>query len=505
MYEDLNKTYKTFLLWKPSIQGELQSQNYEGLERQLKNFLGGEFDAEEWEEIYWSGILEGIPSIKGDIDEQTWRQYVLPAIGRAVIGAASTEALIITYASLEKQLKNFHDIIINSIQGSTPEQKTDWLKSNRPEILNFYKKNIIGLRVNLEEKTLLADEGYEKFRNLPKYLKMALLSPKTSEEIAKIAEKNHISQEKLTQVSNIVGLVILGHVRVEELAKKIEEKTHIDHRVAATLSKEIANEIIKPLRSNPEAFLPHDSTEKTDSPRQGTRDPSAGLLTPAFKKQERPAAEPTPAPVDSQEIIEPTSPQPPQPTIEPQTPPAPPTPSATSVPAFKRPNAPEENTPAVETPSEPLIQPQMPTDEPTPFILHEEEEIEPLASGRQAPLSRPHFFKSTAGESTKEKAVSARLEIGEEPQVEESPKVGRTEKEEARVVNYTNPELKVDPFKRPTEKTPDVPAQDKPTEPTPQARQTSSNETQEKVQEPTAEEPKEISPDNIVNLKDLPQ
>jgi len=345
----------------------------------------------------------------------------------------------------------------------------------------------------------------ERFDRLPESLRHAITSEQTAEFIWEVGQANHLNEEKIRKLAGLVGYVILGFLNPKGLAKEIQDDLGINNQVAQHISDEVEHKVLATVSGDIHNLY---NAPAQNIPNPVSEEPAGSLLAPAFKERRYPDIESAPIPVDSQEIIEPTSPQPPQPTIEPQTPPAPPTPSATSVPAFKRPNAPEEDTPAVETPSEPLIQPQMPTDEPTPFILHEEEEIEPLASGRQAPLSRPHFFKSTAGESTKEKAVSARLEIGEEPQVEESPKVGRTEKEEARVVNYTNPELKVDPFKRPTEKTPDVPAQDKPTEPTPQARQTSSSEThetQEKTQEPTAEEPKEISPDNIVNLKDLPQ
>ena len=116
---------------------------------------------------------------------------------------------------------------------------------------------------------------------------------------------------------------------------------------------------------------------------------------------------------------------------------------------------------------------------PAPFIIHEETEIQPTASRGIAPLDRPQFFKSTAEEKPYVAPATARLEIGEEvvspPQ---SQQVGHTKREEPRVVNYTAPVVQADPFERPV--------QDK-----------------KPAEEKQAHE--DVSPDNVINLKDLPK
>lgn len=256
-------------LWEPSVGGALDARDYNNLENSLKGFLEG-LGVEEWGKIYWGGILEGIPSIKGSVGEQTWEQEVLPVIGRAIIGAASTEALVITYASLEKQFKNFHEIIINSIQGKSYEQKTEWLKINRPEILNFYKKNIIGLRINLEEKTLLTENRYEEFRNLPKRSKLALLSPKTSKDLVKITEKNHISEEGFSHISALVGMVILREISANNLIENIQEKVGIDKRIAKTISDEINAKVLTPIFSDLKTQQPIPHTNQYTPEQQQT-------------------------------------------------------------------------------------------------------------------------------------------------------------------------------------------------------------------------------------------
>ncbi len=96
-----------------------------------------------------------------------------------------------------------------------------------------------------------------------------------------------------------------------------------------------------------------------------------------------------------------------------------------------------------------------------------------------SPLDRPQFFKSTAEEKREERASTARLEIGEET-VKKEEQIGRTKQEAPRVVNYTGPVTQIDPFTRPSggkvSKSP-------------------------KVNVPSHN----VSPENIVNLKDLPK
>lgn len=115
-----------------------------------------------------------------------------------------------------------------------------------------------------------------------------------------------------------------------------------------------------------------------------------------------------------------------------------------------------------------------------PFLIHEESEIQPLASRGMAPLDRPQFFKSTAKEKPKEEPSKARLEIGAEEEVLQGPRVGKTKKETVRRVDYAAPPIQADPFKKPEE---------------------NPNAPEKKGEKP----PHEVSPENIVNLKDLPK
>lgn len=121
-----------------------------------------------------------------------------------------------------------------------------------------------------------------------------------------------------------------------------------------------------------------------------------------------------------------------------------------------------------------------------PFILHEERGGVERARPRDETLVRPSFYEETSdqepGTRGIERVRAARLEIGgvgEEKTKE--PQMGKTEEPPIRVVHYSGPQTPVDPF----------------------SPQQMAKGEEQKVgpQQP----PKDIHPENIVDLKDLPR
>jgi len=335
------------------------------------------------------------------------------------------------------------------------------------------------------------EQAAERYYKLPDNLKRAIISEKSTNIIWEVGEENHLNEQTIRKLAGLVGRVFLGFLHLEDLAGELQEKLEIDKRVAATLSEQLSRKLLRPALSNPELFHDPEPPEPEifrNPELLETEDESlSSLLMPAFKVQPGSSGPIAPAstsvpkfevPGDSEVDLSQTPPPPPQePTQE--TPPAPPV----------EPLAPTQPPP----PAPPSAEPQMPptpeppqkTQDPAPFIIHEEEGLEPLASGENAPLSRPHFFKSTAGGGGEDEAVAARLEIGEVEEEQVGPEVGRTEKEDIRVVNYESPDIKVNPFSRQNAAPP---------APTPPAKEKSIKD-----------ELKDVSENNIVNLKDLPK
>ncbi|MDP3953552.1 MAG: hypothetical protein Q8P99_01905 [bacterium] len=142
--------------------------------------------------------------------------------------------------------------------------------------------------------------------------------------------------------------------------------------------------------------------------------------------------------------------------------------------------APAQPLTAPETPVQPN---EAPPSAPTPFVLHERpnaQQVQPSEQIYEGGLVRPSFFRPNSGALPREEDVpTARLEIGGEGQ-EDVPQTAKVGKEEARVVHYSAPETQVDPFAA----APPQPPEEKPIE---------------------KKDEKNIPPENVIDLKDLPK
>jgi len=299
---------------------------------------------------------------------------------------------------------------------------------------------------------------------LPESIQAAFLDERTSATLWMVGERNHLGDERTRVVARLTGYVILGFSHEEDLAHEIEKALQVDHRLAASLSEEISKYVIRPVLAgsvSPNVKTPHvEEAPNRELPREE-------LLSPGFREKIRGEEQ---AQATAENVIEENIPQRnvPPPSLPRQT-----QPQAEAQP----PQMPQPQTGpvAIRTPH---VERQ---EGPAPFVLHKEEEIEPLARDEMSPLDRPQFFKSTATEKPRQAPSTARLEIGEEV-VAPIERVGRTKEETPRVVNYSGPVAEIDPFRRPQAAKSDKTAAPEPKQPS-----------------------KEVSPENIVNLKDLPK
>ncbi len=286
------------------------------------------------------------------------------------------------------------------------------------------------------------EEVKRQLRAVPENISAALSDENANTTLWQIANRNHLSEEKATGVVRLTGYVILGFVQPEELAHEIEGELHINHKVAAALSEEIYKKVLSPIFSG-EYIASSVSLPQPDQAQQEVQ----------LQNQPEQVAENVPE-------AQPINAAPPYP---------PPTP--------KGPVAKKEEPPMN----------QQPTEGASPFLIHQEKSnIEPVGRPSNESLMRPYFFEPTSTvQQAEERPTAARLEIGdveEEKPVE--PVVGKTEKEDVRVVNYSGPKSETNPF----------------------GRQEKNNPQQSKA--PSQGEqasPEEVHPDNIVNLKDLPK
>ncbi|MBI2013170.1 MAG: hypothetical protein HYS88_01855 [Candidatus Colwellbacteria bacterium] len=132
-----------------------------------------------------------------------------------------------------------------------------------------------------------------------------------------------------------------------------------------------------------------------------------------------------------------------------------------------------------------------------PFILHEEQkEIEPVRPMEES-LVRPSFYEETSDkrqETGAEGPAAARLEIGGVGEVHppaggKEPQIGKTETPPVRVVHYSGPQTPVDPFGSQV----------------PDSGQGDISQAPEKLSKQSLLPPRDIHPENVVDLKDLPK
>ena len=189
----------------------------------------------------------------------------------------------------------------------------------------------------------------KKFESLPENLKEMLLSPTTFETVRRICWDHYLNtEEKISIVSTTTGKVIMGFLHPDDLRGELQEILGVDIRVAASITREINNKILSPIR---------EEIKKVYTP-----------IIIEIKKTPTPLAEEVPA----EEI-----------------------------------SAKEKLIEKVETPTPPSPPPIQPS-RGGPFILHKEEALKPILETRTPPAETA--IPPTA--SLAPKPPTAKLEFG---------------------------------------------------------------------------------------------
>jgi hypothetical protein len=112
--------------------------------------------------------------------------------------------------------------------------------------------------------TINQKQAFSRYKSLPQNLQDILFSMQTAEIIRMVCEKNALPPEKNSFVAGPAGLVIMGFVHPEDLAKEIEDGAKISSQAAVSLSKDLSVRIfdgIKPDLDKVYAPVPHDENQ----------------------------------------------------------------------------------------------------------------------------------------------------------------------------------------------------------------------------------------------------
>ncbi len=87
----------------------------------------------------------------------------------------------------------------------------------------------------------------EKYEGLPQDLKNVLSSVNTSTAIENIATKYHLSEEKITMLIQLVGLVIFGFANFNDMKEEMKETIDINPQFISLIADEIHQKIFLPV------------------------------------------------------------------------------------------------------------------------------------------------------------------------------------------------------------------------------------------------------------------
>ena len=251
--EDIQQVLKIFPVWDDSVWEPLQKKDFEEAERKLE-LVFENIDMDDWSSVYWQGIFSGIPAVLGNITLSEWKNMVRPIIIRSLITTASGKGLSIIIQNLgsAEQLE-FIGLFTKNVFGATGEEKEEWLKEKRPSIYMLAISapgQELGMNPIRYPDDLSVITLSKKFRILPKRIRDSLFSYSNAEVIFRSGRNNHLSDEKISLLSRVVGRVLMGFVHMEDFRKEIESELSIDDRIAGVLADELEGKIFYSVSSD---------------------------------------------------------------------------------------------------------------------------------------------------------------------------------------------------------------------------------------------------------------
>lgn len=90
----------------------------------------------------------------------------------------------------------------------------------------------------------------EKYRALPKEVRDAIFSINTAEIIRQIGEKHKLMIDKIGELADETGLVMLGLGHPNQFISHLTERLEINHELAKEIAQEVNSKIFYPIREH---------------------------------------------------------------------------------------------------------------------------------------------------------------------------------------------------------------------------------------------------------------
>ena len=135
----------------------------------------------------------------------------------------------------------------------------------------------------------------EMYHKLPKDVQEAILSVDTSEAIREIGEKHKLMIDKIGDLADETGLVMLGITRPGQYVSHLIERLEIDQETAQEITEEVNNRILFPIRDSLRKIQEEREGKQTNSPNQSpvpiSAKPASAARRAAKNIRDKPAPE----------------------------------------------------------------------------------------------------------------------------------------------------------------------------------------------------------------------
>lgn len=103
--------------------------------------------------------------------------------------------------------------------------------------------------------TTYTQEQLDKlYKNLPEELQEAIFSMETAEDIGSTCESYGIADNRVGEISDLVGRVLMGLLLPQEFAKALKESIQLPEVLAQAISQDINRLIFYPVKSSLESL-----------------------------------------------------------------------------------------------------------------------------------------------------------------------------------------------------------------------------------------------------------
>lgn len=104
------------------------------------------------------------------------------------------------------------------------------------------------------------DQKQKRYLVIPGILQEALFSEESANVIGTILKDNNIPNKQAGDISSVTGLVLLGFLRISDVAQELQERTGLDINICKKISASLENKIFNSIRADLEKiYAPADS------------------------------------------------------------------------------------------------------------------------------------------------------------------------------------------------------------------------------------------------------